>query len=110
VLNSTGKYWVKLHFMGKPRKIEIDDLMPVSATSQSLIPRTIHRAEIWPLILTKAVLKLVSHRWKPGVSLSYEMNDGIVIHALTGYVSMTLPISRLDEGTRHRHRIGRVNV
>ena len=31
VYNPNGKYWVKLYFMGKEKKIEIDDKIPVRA-------------------------------------------------------------------------------
>jgi hypothetical protein len=30
VLSPTGKYWVKIRFMGKERLVEIDDRMPCS--------------------------------------------------------------------------------
>jgi len=33
VYNPTGRYWVKLYFQGKERKIEVDDLMPMDAFS-----------------------------------------------------------------------------
>ena len=28
--NPNGRYWVKLYFMGKERKIEIDDRIPIN--------------------------------------------------------------------------------
>lgn len=30
VANKSGRYWVKLYYLGKERKIEIDDKMPVN--------------------------------------------------------------------------------
>lgn len=47
VYNQSGRYWVKLYYMGKLRKIEIDDKMPVNASGQCLYPRSAKREEIW---------------------------------------------------------------
>jgi hypothetical protein len=30
VYNPSGRYWVKLYYRGKERKIEVDDKMPVN--------------------------------------------------------------------------------
>jgi hypothetical protein len=48
VISPTGKYWVKLRFMGKERLVEIDDKMPCSHKSQPIMPRTTDPNEIWP--------------------------------------------------------------
>ncbi len=44
--------------MGKLRKIEIDDKMPVNYAGVTLLPKAIKKEELWPLILSKALLKL----------------------------------------------------
>lgn len=45
--------------MGKERKIEIDDKMPVDYTGVCLFPRSVEKNEIWSCIFTKALLKLL---------------------------------------------------
>ena len=58
VYNPSGRYWVKLYWMGKERKIEIDDRMPINARKICLFPRSSEPLEIWPMIFSKALLKL----------------------------------------------------
>jgi hypothetical protein len=58
--NPYGKYVVRLYFMGTWRKIVIDDLMPVDEKGVLLLPVTTISGEIWPLLLTKALLKIIS--------------------------------------------------
>ena len=48
VVSPTGKYWVKLRFMGKERLVEIDDRMPCSHKGMPIFPRTCDVNEIWP--------------------------------------------------------------
>lgn len=63
VLSPSGKYWVKLRFMGKERIIEVDDRMPCDAKMKLMFPRTVNNFEIWPQILMKALLKVYSYKW-----------------------------------------------
>lgn len=56
--NPSGLYWIKLYHMGKYYKIEIDDRFPVNKeTYDNYFPQAENKNEIWPLILTKAVIK-----------------------------------------------------
>ncbi|KAF4654059.1 hypothetical protein FOL46_008896, partial [Perkinsus olseni] len=66
IWNPNGRYIVKLFYDGKWRMIQVDDLMPVSATEGGggasrllLLPRASDGA-LWPAILCKALLKLAS--------------------------------------------------
>lgn len=97
VYNPSGRYWVKLYFQGKERKIEVDDLMPVDAFSfKFMFPTAEKMNQIWPLILTKALYKLFSIKWKTG-DLNEEIGDGAVMYSLTGLIPSTLPTAKLDE-------------
>ena len=92
IYNPTGKYWVKLYHFGKPRKIEIDDFMPCSKYDQFYLPRCQMLEEIWPAILTKAIIKLYSFKI---VSTSFkECGDYSPFYALTGYVPEMIYIER----------------
>lgn len=44
--------------MGKERKIEIDDKMPVDVDGQSYFPKSVKKEELWASLLTKAIIKL----------------------------------------------------
>ena len=48
ILSPSGKYWVKLRFMGKERLIEIDDRVPCDIRRMPILPRTSNLMELWP--------------------------------------------------------------
>ncbi len=77
--------------MGKERKVEIDDKVPV-VYGNSLFPRSINKTEIWPSIITKALLKLHSGRWSDPKAREVEIGDGSIIYALTGYIPETIDL------------------
>ena len=59
VYNDAGMYWLKLYHMGRAVKIEIDDKIPCSVKEKvSLLPKTNNSNEMWPMLFTKALLKL----------------------------------------------------
>ena len=58
VYNPSGRYWVKLYYMGKLRKIEIDDTMPCTKYDEFLLPKCESLEELWPALITKALIKL----------------------------------------------------
>jgi hypothetical protein len=72
--------------MGKERKIEIDDKMPVNFKGECQFPRSVKKEEIWSCLLTKAIFKLMQ--------LSVDLNrfktltgSGFIMYALTGLLS-----------------------
>jgi hypothetical protein len=60
--NPSGKYMVKLFWLGAWRKIVIDDRFPVDSNGQHLLVSTGYFHEIWTLILAKALLKIANSR------------------------------------------------
>lgn len=58
--NPAGKYVVKLFWLGQWRKITVDDTMPFDDADRPLLPVTSLAHEIWPLVLTKALLKVAA--------------------------------------------------
>lgn len=71
--------------MGKLRKIEIDDRMPCDKNEEPLIPRCENLEELWPAIITKAVVKLFSYKFKNYSKVENIIGDVHIINALTGY-------------------------
>jgi hypothetical protein len=81
-----GKYAVKLFWMGSWRKVVVDDFIPVDEKNQPLLPVCEEPTELWPLILTKAVIKVVSLDYGGGTGNSELGDVGFILHVLTGYV------------------------
>ncbi|TRZ03121.1 hypothetical protein DNTS_029902, partial [Danionella cerebrum] len=66
--NPCGKYMVKLHINGVPRKVIIDDFLPVDRNGELLCSYSSNRNELWVSLIEKAYMK------------------NIDLHALTGWV------------------------
>lgn len=58
-VNPAGKYCVKMYFMKEWRRVDIDDRIPVDLFGRPL-PVGIRPIQLWPLLLTKAVTKLMA--------------------------------------------------
>jgi hypothetical protein len=61
--SSTGRYAVKLFWCGSWRKVIVDDKIPVDSEGRALLLSSPIPGEIWPLILTKAILKVACLRY-----------------------------------------------
>ena len=84
IYNPKGIYWIKLYNLGKLRKIVIDDRMPCDKYDRFFLPKCDNLEEIWPAILTKALIKLYSYKI---VSNNFkECGDYEIIYALTGFI------------------------
>lgn len=91
VISATGRYWIKLYFMGKPRKIEIDDTIPCNRNECYVFPRCDDIGELWPALITKALLKLYSYKY---THFFYnEIADLSYIYSLLGYYTEKIPIN-----------------
>jgi len=98
VYNQKGLYWVKLYHMGKYRKIEIDDRMPCSKYDELLTPKCENIEELWPAIISKALIKLFSYKYKLTDYFYDNIGDCSIIYALTGYIGETLEVKQFNEG------------
>uniref|UniRef100_A0A7S4NSV2 Calpain catalytic domain-containing protein n=1 Tax=Guillardia theta TaxID=55529 RepID=A0A7S4NSV2_GUITH len=59
IYNPSGKYAVRLHVLGQWRQVFIDDRLPCKG-EECILPRVKNKAEIWPMLLTKALLKALT--------------------------------------------------
>jgi hypothetical protein len=60
--NVAGKYIIKLFWMGCWRKVVVDDRLPIDSNGKSLVIMSPAGNELWPALLTKAIMKLAAFR------------------------------------------------
>jgi len=82
----SGKYIVRLHYMGYWRRIVVDDTIPVDKDGRPLLPRTSNNFELWPMLLAKALFKVASQTW----TKQREIVDFHPITCLTGRYCISL--------------------
>ena len=87
IYNKKGKYIIKLYLMGKERKIIIDDKIPLTNDDEFIFPGCNTVDEIWPVLFTKALLKLSIYKHRhPYYYKQEEFTDISIIYNLTGKV------------------------
>ena len=58
IISQTGNDWIKIRFMGKERRVEIDDRVPCDYHKSPFLACSNNIMEIWPQLLMKAILKV----------------------------------------------------
>ena len=93
IYNPKGKYVIKMYLMGKERKVVIDDMIPFTNDDEFIFPGCEDIREIWPVLLTKALLKLNIYKYRhPNYYRNEEFNDVSFIYNLTGKYVFTFPL------------------
>ena len=79
--------------MGKERKVVIDDSIPFTNDDEFIFPGCEDVREIWPVLMTKALLKLNIYKHRhPYYYRNEEFNDISLIYNLTGKYVFAFPL------------------
>lgn len=87
---SAGKYAVKLYMNGAWRVVCVDDRVPVDSAGAALLPTTLH-SELWPLLLSKALLKAAGGASADAVFAAHP----VAVSLLTGWLPSQTPVTDL---------------
>lgn len=85
IYNISGKYMVKLYWLGAWRKITVDDRIPVDSLGKPLVITSPFLHELWPMILCKALIKVASTSYKE-IDGACEYGDFDILTAMRGWI------------------------
>lgn len=85
-----------MHQLGEERLVEIDDRMPCNSKGHIMLPHTENSFEIWPALLTKAILKLYGYQWTYPDNSENDVGDPSIVHSLTGLLPEKVDLSNFQ--------------
>ncbi|KAI9208034.1 uncharacterized protein BJ171DRAFT_636543, partial [Polychytrium aggregatum] len=97
VYNASGKYIVKLFWLGSWRKITVDDRIPLDSDGRPLLMSSPAVNELWPLLLSKAVVKVAALSYKE-IDGEPECGDFDIFYTLKGWIPERLVSQQKSAG------------
>ncbi|KAI3386441.1 hypothetical protein SNEBB_009099 [Seison nebaliae] len=85
---------VKLYFMGEWKSIPIDDLVPIGKDGEKLILMPCDLKELWPILITKAILKILSLSNYEEEKTKYF--EAFILELITGWIPEDLPLNSIQ--------------
>jgi hypothetical protein len=76
--------------------VEIDDRMPCDSKGRIMLPHTENPFEIWPALLTKAIIKLYGYQWEYKDNCESDVGDPSIVHALTGMLPERIDLANFQ--------------
>lgn len=83
--------WVLVQ--GTWRKVTIDDYIPVDAEGNVLLPCSSIPGEIWPMLLAKAICKIMAGYYEVRLDMP-EYGEANIVQLLTGWVPETIALEK----------------
>lgn len=83
--------------MGKETKIEIDDRLPITENHELIFPITSNIEELWPSLLTKALLKLYYFKFDSDDYNYQKIGDSAIIYSLLGTISDHIDLKSVNQ-------------
>ena len=99
ILSPNGKYAVRLFWMNSWRRITIDDQLPIDLDGRLLLPSSTNPCEIWPALLSKAILKVASLDYH-SPSCRGDFGEASVVYMLTGWCPQRISTQELKNSDR----------
>eukprot|EP00003_Mantamonas_plastica_P004474 TRINITY_DN1354_c1_g2_i1.p1 TRINITY_DN1354_c1_g2~~TRINITY_DN1354_c1_g2_i1.p1 ORF type:complete len:688 (-),score=195.98 TRINITY_DN1354_c1_g2_i1:817-2715(-) len=93
IYNPSGKYVFRLFKNGMPRKVVVDDLMPVDSNNRLLCSSSSNSTELWVSLLEKAYMTVMYGKYHEG-GLGY-----IDMHTLFGWIPECIYLRKMEQST-----------
>eukprot|EP00047_Mylnosiga_fluctuans_P023532 m.139634 g.139634 ORF g.139634 m.139634 type:complete len:1418 (-) comp9618_c0_seq2:233-4486(-) len=93
IISPTGRYIVKLFWMGAWRRVLVDDRVPVNEEGCILLPLSSFSHELWPLLITKALCRVLAPIYESSLDRP-EVGEASIVHILTGWMPETTALQQ----------------
>ena len=82
------------------RKVTIDDTVPLDEHRQPLVPQSSYPGELWPMLLAKAVCRVLAGSYEGQIGAP-EFGEASIVQILTGWVPDTTKMDAYKYVTKY---------